>query len=187
LGVRGLLNVTEFTERPTREADKQPNAGREVVTLVTESIDALATDASGSYAAAVQMSKEVDELINLLSQFHTGSVHSIQLRRAMVAHLSWKAKLRGFLNGKGTWGHRVAFGHTACGFGKCYTEVGKVLFDDVSEIQQIERPHRQLHELIRRISELKERGDMQVAESEYERIGPISEKIVEIMQKISNR
>jgi methyl-accepting chemotaxis protein len=105
----------------------------------------------------------------------------------MAAHLGWKAKVRGFLDGKGLLDERVAFNHTECGFGKWYNQVGVVEFADMPEMRQIEQPHKALHELIHHIHDLKQRGDMQAAEREYERVGPLSEQIVELMRKIEQK
>jgi methyl-accepting chemotaxis protein len=105
----------------------------------------------------------------------------------MVAHLSWKTKLRGFLDGKGSLDERIAFDHTACGFGVWYENVGRKELSHISEINQIEKPHQELHQLIKRIVELKRQGDMEAAEREYQQVGPLSEKIVMLMQAIKNK
>jgi methyl-accepting chemotaxis protein len=130
------------------------------------------------------MSSEVEKLVALLGQFQTGNQHLAELQKAMVAHLGWKAKIRGFLDGKGTLDERVAFDPTQCGFGKWYHGVGKQEFSDIREMSLIEQPHNALHELIHRIHQLKQDGDLQGAEREYARVGPLSERIVEIMKKL---
>ncbi|MCG8487386.1 MAG: CZB domain-containing protein [Chromatiales bacterium] len=105
----------------------------------------------------------------------------------MVAHLGWKTKLRGFLDGKGVLDERATFDHTLCGFGKWYHTHGKHESSHISEINQIERPHKELHDLIKTIADLKRSGDMAGAEREYERIGPMSENIVNLMRAIKNK
>ncbi|MEW7973643.1 MAG: CZB domain-containing protein [Candidatus Thiodiazotropha endolucinida] len=68
----------------------------------------------------------------------------------MAAHLSWKTKLRGFLDGKGSLDEWTAFNHKACGFGVWYESVGRKELPHISEINQIEKPHRELHALTKR-------------------------------------
>jgi methyl-accepting chemotaxis protein len=184
---RSIDTITQMSSQIATAAEEQSAVAEDInrnVVDITHLADDTAKDSSDSYEASVQMSKEVDALVNLLGQFQTGNVHCTQLRRAMAAHLGWKAKVRGFLDGKGSLDQRVAFDHTACGFGKWYREVGLVEFSDVPEMQQIDKPHKELHDLIRLISDLKVRGDMQAAEREYEKVGPLSEQIVAIMKKI---
>ena len=184
---RAVETITQMSSQIATAAEEQSTVAEDInrnVVEITHLADETARDSSESYEASVKMSSEVDQLVNLLGQFQTGNVHCTQLRRAMAAHLGWKAKVRGFLDGKGSLDHKVAFDHTACGFGKWYREVGLREFSDVPEMQQIERPHKELHDLIRQIADLKERGDMQAAEREYEKVGPLSEQIVSIMKKI---
>ncbi len=186
--------ITQMSTQIATAAEEQSAVAEDInknVVEITHLADDTARDSSESYVASEQMSREVDELIKLLGQFHTDNQHATALQRAMAAHLGWKTKLRGFLDGKGSLDERVAFNHTACGFGKWYNEVGRVQFADITEMGLIDKPHKELHDLIRRIHELKQRGDMAAAEREYGRVGPLSEQIVELMrkieQKISNR
>ncbi|MCU7892374.1 MAG: CZB domain-containing protein [Candidatus Thiodiazotropha sp. (ex Ustalcina ferruginea)] len=94
---------------------------------------------------------------------------------------------RGFLDGKGSLDERVAFNHKACGFGKWYENVGRKELSHISEMSQIDKPHRELHELIKKIVDLKHRGEMPAAEKEYQRVGPMSEGIVRMMQTIQGK
>jgi methyl-accepting chemotaxis protein len=154
---------------------------------ITHVAEETAKDANESYENSVQMSKEVDQLNQLLAEFDTGDADYQKLQQAMVAHLSWKTKVRGFLDGKGSLDERVAFDHTACGFGKWYESVGVPQFSHISEIQAIEGPHRELHKLIERIVQLKQRGDLQAAEEAYHEVGPLSEKIVALIKAIQDK
>jgi methyl-accepting chemotaxis protein len=187
---QSIDTITQMSSQIATAAEEQSAVAEDInrnVVEITHLADDTAKDSSDSYEASIKMSKEVDELVNLLGQFQTGNVHSTQLQRAMAAHLGWKTKIRGFLDGKGSLDHKVAFDHTACGFGKWYREIGLVEFSDVPEMRQVEKPHKDLHDLIRQIAELKERGDIESAEREYEKVGPLSEQIVSIMQKIEQK
>ncbi len=187
---RAVDTITQMSSQIATAAEEQSAVAEDInrnVVEITHLADETSRDSSDSYTASEKMSHEVDQLISLLGQFQTGNVHATQLQQAMAAHLGWKTKIRGFLDGKGSLDERVAFNHTACGFGKWLNEVGRVQFANVPELNQIEKPHQALHELIRRISELKQRGDMQAAEREYERVGPLSEEIVALMRKLEEK
>jgi methyl-accepting chemotaxis protein len=186
--------ITQMSSQIATAAEEQSAVAEDInrnIVEITHLAEDTSKDSANGYTASVEMSREVDQLVALLGQFRTGNIHATQLQRAMAAHLGWKAKVRGFLDGKGSLDERVAFNHTECGFGKWYTQVGLVEFADMPEMRQIEQPHKALHELIRHIHELKQRGDVQAAEQEYERVGPLSEQIVELMrgieQKMANR
>jgi methyl-accepting chemotaxis protein len=187
---RAVDTITQMSSQIATAAEEQSAVAEDInrnIVEITHLADETSRDSSESYTASGKMSQEIDQLIGLLGQFQTGNVHATQLQRAMAAHLGWKTKIRGFLDGKGTLDERVAFDHKACGFGKWFNEVGLVQFADMPELKQIEKPHQELHELIRRIHELKQRGDMQVAEREYERVGPLSKEIVALMRKLEEK
>jgi methyl-accepting chemotaxis protein len=154
---------------------------------ITQIADATTKDSDRSYEASTVMSDEIDTLSRLLDKFSVGDVHAKHLQQAMLAHMSWKTKIRGFLDGKGVLDERVAFDHNQCGFGKWYEQHGRHELGHISEITQIDKPHQELHALIKKIAELKGRGDMAAAEREYERVGPMSEEIVALMGAIKNK
>jgi methyl-accepting chemotaxis protein len=187
---RAVDTITQMSSQIATAAEEQSAVAEDInrnIVEITHLADETSRDSSESYMASGKMSQEVDELIGLLGEFRTGNANATELQRAMAAHLGWKTKIRGFLDGKGMLDEKVAFNHAECGFGKWYTKVGLVEFADVPELKQIEKPHQALHDLIRRIHDLKQRGDMQAAEREYERVGPLSEEIVALMRKLEEK
>ncbi|MEW8397016.1 MAG: methyl-accepting chemotaxis protein [Candidatus Thiodiazotropha sp.] len=187
---RVVDTISQMSSQIATAAEEQSAVAEDInrsIVEITHVAEETTNNSVKSYEASEGMSREVDLLSGLLSEFNTSDAHCSQLQQAMAAHMSWKTKLRGFLDGKGTLDERVAFDHKACGFGVWYETVGRKELSHISEIKQIEQPHRELHELIKRISELKNMGDMEAAEREYQRVGPLSEKIVEMMRAIQNR
>ncbi len=187
---RVVDTISQMSSQIATAAEEQSSVAEDInqnIVEITHVAEGTAVNAIKSHEASEGMSREIDQLCHLLSGFKTGDVNSQQLQQAMAAHLSWKTKLRSFLDGNGSLDERVAFDHTACGFGKWYESVGRKQLAHISEVKDVERPHQELHALIKRISELKKQGDMQAAEREYQRIGPMSEEIVSLMQAIQNK
>ncbi len=187
---RVVETITHMSTQIATAAEEQSAVAEDINRSIVEIkhiADETSLDSEKTYEATQEMSSEIDQLSKLLEQFNVGDEHAKQLQQAMVAHLSWKTKLRGFLDGKGSLDERSAFDHTQCSFGKWYNQVGREQLAHISEISQMEKPHRELHELIRRVVELKRQGDMEAAEREYLRVGPLSEEIVKMMQVIRNK
>jgi methyl-accepting chemotaxis protein len=183
-------SISNMSSQIATAAEEQSAVAEDInksISEITHIADETSSDSDKSYEASAGMSQEIDVLNRLLDQFNVGNAHTKQLQQAMVAHLSWKAKIRGFLDGKGSLDERAAFDHTQCGFGKWYESVGRHELSHISELGQIEQPHKELHQLIKTIAELKQRGDMEGAEREYERIGPISEIIVQKMREAQSK
>jgi methyl-accepting chemotaxis protein len=187
---RAVDTITQMSSQIATAAEEQSAVAEDInrnIVEITHLADETSTDSSRSYQGSAAMSKEVDSLIEMLGQFKTRNTNAIQLQRAMAAHLCWKTKVRGFLDGKGTLNEQVAFNHSHCGFGKWYENVGKTQFGNLTEMRQIEKPHRELHELIKKIHDLKQRGELEAAEREYQRIGPMSEEIVSLMKLLQGK
>ncbi|MEJ2394981.1 MAG: methyl-accepting chemotaxis protein [Candidatus Thiodiazotropha sp.] len=131
---RAVDTITQMSSQIATAAEEQSAVAEDInrnIVEITHLADETSRDSSDSYTASERMSNEVDQLVSLLGQFQTGNVHATQLQQAMAAHLGWKTKIRGFLDGKGSLDERVAFDHTACGFGKWLNEVGRVQFANV--------------------------------------------------------
>jgi methyl-accepting chemotaxis protein len=187
---RAVDTITQMSSQIATAAEEQSAVAEDInrnIVEITHLADDTAADSSKSYQSSEAMSREVDSLIGLLGQFKTGNANAIQLQSAMAAHLSWKTKVRGFLDGKGTLNEQVAFNHAKCGFGKWYENVGIRQYGNMSELRQIDKPHRELHDLIKKIYDHKQQGDMQAAEREYERVGPLSEEIVGLMKSLQGK
>jgi methyl-accepting chemotaxis protein len=187
---RVIDNISQMSSQIATAAEEQSAVAEDInqnIVDISQVAERTSQDSLKSYEASEAMSREIDHLGGLLSEFKTGDSHATQLQQAMVAHLSWKTKLRGFLDGKGSLDERTAFNHKACGFGVWYEGEGREALSHISEMQQIEKPHRELHELIKRIVDLKKQGDMKAAEREYQRVAPLSEKIVAMMQVIKSK
>jgi methyl-accepting chemotaxis protein len=126
-----------------------------------------------------------EELLGVVGHFNLGKKQLlIDLERAKVAHLAWKVKLRGFLDGRAELTKAQAVSDHDCAFGKWYFGQGLEHFGHVHEMTEVRAPHAEMHSLIRRIVELKERGSMEQAEQEYSKVGPLSEHIVELIDII---
>ncbi|MBL3589520.1 MAG: CZB domain-containing protein [gamma proteobacterium endosymbiont of Lamellibrachia anaximandri] len=81
----------------------------------------------------------------------------------------------------------VAFSHHDCTFGKWYDSAGMKTFADVPEMVAIAAPHQELHETIKRIADYKRQGQTEMAEVEYKKVGPLFEKIVELISAFKRK
>lgn len=137
---------------------------------------------SGESEALVKLS---EELLAVVGRFNLGDKQLlIDLEQAKAAHLSWKVKLRGFLDGRAELTRAQAVSDHDCAFGKWYFGHGMENFGHVQEMKEVRTPHADMHALIRKIIELKEKGNLEAAEQEYSKVGPLSEHIVSLIDSI---
>ncbi len=179
--------ISQMSTQIATAAEEQSAVSEDInqsVVDISQLAEATARDSEESYEASGKMSNNVNKLMALLGGYITKQMHSRQLQSAMAAHLGWKGKIRGFLDGKGSLDEKVAFDHHQCGFGKWCEQTGFPQFSHIEEMGQVERPHAELHSLIKKIAELKTQGNIEMAEQEYLKVEPLSKEIVKIMQTI---
>jgi methyl-accepting chemotaxis protein len=138
------------------------------------------TDTSGELAALAM------ELHELISQFNIDDSHArtLDLSKAKSAHKAWKARLRSFLDGRESLTLNEAVSHKHCVLGKWYYSEGLEHYGNIQAMRDLEKPHEELHKLIREIIEQKDQGQLQKAEELYQKVGPISERILQLLDSV---
>jgi methyl-accepting chemotaxis protein len=104
-----------------------------------------------------------------------------------LKHSIWKAKLRDFLEGKQSLTKEKAASHKDCDLGKWLYSEGLKKYENIRDMQKLEKVHEDLHATVRNIISLKESGDSSAAEVEYKKIGPISDELVALLAAIGEK
>ncbi|MBA4501223.1 methyl-accepting chemotaxis protein [Marinobacterium marinum] len=128
----------------------------------------------------------VNNLLNEVSHFET-NVDGIDLSAAKSAHLSWKTRLRSFLDGESTLTEQEAVSHFDCAFGKWYYSDGKQKYGQMQEFSSIEGPHERLHALVKQAIQYRSAGELGQAEACYDQVAQISGEIVEKLTILEDR
>jgi methyl-accepting chemotaxis protein len=114
-------------------------------------------------------------------------IQTIDISEAMIYHLSWKIRLKEFLDGKANITEAQALSHKKCDLGKwLYADVMKKYSDD-PEIQDLEKVHTEFHETVNRILKMKYSGNVSIAEQEFIHMELLSEKIFSLLLSIRSR
>lgn len=185
---RVIDTIAQMSTQIATAAEEQSTVAEDInqnIIEIKSIADDTTHDSERNTRATEEMAGEIEGLGQLLAQFKVREDHRVEdLQKAMLGHLGWKKKLRGFLEGKETLDERTAFDHTQCAFGKWLGKLDRAEYSDLGELNQVEIPHRQLHETIKRVVELKRKGDLAEAEREFNSIAPLSEEVVAIMRSI---
>jgi methyl-accepting chemotaxis protein len=106
---------------------------------------------------------------------------------ARVMHIGWKATLREFLDGKESLTLEQAVSHKERALGKWLHSEGLIKYGDMPEMQEFEKVHIELHEIIKKVLQFKNSGDTLSAEKEYEKMDKISSKIFSLLVTIEKK
>ena len=165
-----IATAAEEQSQVTNEINRNVNAIASIAEQTTQD----AHESRNTSVGLADISQKIQQLVSRLG----GGTATLDLSSAKAAHLNWKTKLRSFLDGKSTLSKEQAVSHRHCDFGKWYYSDGLEKFGHLHALREVEKPHEQLHELIRMIIDLKQHGRTQEAEKAYQNVARISEEIV---------
>ncbi len=154
---QNLINISQISRQTTDEAE----------------------DARSASIALSDISMRLVEKTRSLG----GTAKGLDLSAAKAAHLNWKTRLRDFLDGKASLSMEEAVSHHDCKFGKWYFSEGLQKYSHIPAIVEVDKPHEQLHELIRVIIDYKNAGRMEEAEQAYRQVAEISREIVKLLDQ----
>ena len=112
---------------------------------------------------------------------------TLDLSGARSAHVAWKQHMRSYLDGRDALAWEQMVSHRECGLGRWYFHEGLHHYGHIPEMHELEQPHQALHELIGALVDHKEQGRHDLAELCYAEIGPISEKIIHLLNVIEGK
>lgn len=182
--------ISSMSVQIATAAEEQSSVADEISRSIQEISDIAEktkSDASSSSAVTVRLAGDVQDLLGLSKQISSHNLGVKELRSARAAHMTWKAKLRGFLDGNVELDKNSSFAHTDCVFGKWYHGKGLAEFSHIPEMQDINAPHKKLHELIKQIVTLEDKGEMSRAEDEYKKVGGLSDQIITLLSIIEEK
>ena len=106
---------------------------------------------------------------------------------ARTAHLSWRQRIRDFLDGAKSLTHEEAVSHRDCALGKWLYSRGLADYGHIDEMKVMETEHEKLHSVIREIIDLKHRGNDTQAETRYREIEALSGRIVALLKAVERK
>ena len=184
--VQSVTTISDMSRQIATAAEQQTQVAEEIdrnITNIASVADRTTHVTEESVQATNDIHKETGHLRELVGRLQTAA-KGVDLEVAKSAHLAWKAKLRDFLDGKGELTMAQAVSHHDCALGKWYYGEGLEKYGDMHEMREVEQPHAEMHALIKTIIQLRESGDYEQAEREFEKVHPLSKRIVGLLETI---
>ena len=178
------------------------NSGADQINKAIQQLDQTtqqtAASAENVASSSEDLSSQGDLLRDTIGFFHIdravgrqaiagGGDTDINFATIRFKHLQWKSRLRDFLDGKHALTDEQAVSHHDCDLGKWYYGEGLQRFGHIREMKELDGIHAELHNTVREIVTLMNTGDAEKAEEKFERIGPISGEIVELLNRIEKQ
>ena len=194
--LRGLLPEVERTAELVNEitaTSREQATGAEEINRTMQQLDRVV---QGNAAAAEELASTAEDLQgqsrtlqDTMDYFHMEDVGSAEIAGINFAvirfkHLQWKSRLRRYIDGEGQIDADEAVSDRDCSLGQWYFGPGMEQFGDLEAMRRIEAPHRRMHQLVREIMNLADRGDREAARSALEDLGPLSREIVDLLHTV---
>ncbi len=181
-----VARINDMNAQIATAAEEQSNVANEInrnITTISDIAKGTAEDARESRQTSVSLAGIAQKLNGLLKTIDVSQSKSLDLSAAKAAHLNWKTRLRSFLDGEATLTLEQAVSHRHCDFGKWYYSEGLKNFGHLRPMIEVEKPHEELHKLIKEIIQFKSNHENQKAENSYLKVASLSEKIVSHLNK----
>jgi len=196
--IQGSVNKVTSVASEIAEAAREQTRGIEQINTAISQLDnvnqgnaALVEQAAASSTA---LSEQAKGLTSVVSTFklnpQTASVAREQssfneaIAGARTAHLAWKGKIRGFLDGMIEMDEKEAISHHDCVLGKWLDSEGREKYRHLEAMGILDRVHEKLHRVIRDIIHSKNSGETDKVEQLYGEIDPISKEVLLQLDKI---
>ncbi|MCU7852918.1 MAG: CZB domain-containing protein [Candidatus Thiodiazotropha sp. (ex Monitilora ramsayi)] len=177
-----VMQIATATEEQSHVAEEM---NKNISNISTEA-SSTAQSGNDTLDATATIGTMVEELRSQASIFKVDDLH-LHLSQAKSAHLAWRGRLRAYLDGKGGLSAEQASDHHNCSLGKWYYSQGMAQFGHIPEMTELEKPHAELHGIIKNIIQLQESGQKASAEDEYAKVDPLSQRIVGLLEIIESK
>jgi methyl-accepting chemotaxis protein len=187
-----ISTIAKASNEQAEGIDNVSQAISEMDTTTQQNAGLVEEAAAGSQDLLQQSS----DLLGLVSEFkvdHTvlERVHKLQqsasaqeFDKMVQAHLAWKAKIRGFVDGMDIGvNYETATDHTACVLGKWYYGEGQA-YAQLPLMQELGKEHEEMHQGIKKVMDAKEIGDTEMVEAGLAQVDDKSEKVVAILHQL---
>lgn len=186
---RSISTITDMNTQIATAAAQQDSVAGDINRSVTAINDA-SVETSVLSRETVQITEDLGELASnlqsLIAQFKISGDDTIDFEMAKSAHLAWKARLRGFLDGRESLSHQEVVSHKDCVLGSWYYKSGITRYGHIAGMKEMERPHTKLHDTIREIVTLKTNGRNEEAEQLFATIEPLSIQIIGLLNQVED-
>jgi methyl-accepting chemotaxis protein len=112
---------------------------------------------------------------------------SVDFTMAKMRHQNWRLRLRSHLDGREKIDISEAVSPRDCALGKWLYSEGMVKYGSLAEMRKLESVHATMHGMVKRIIELDASGRKDDARQEFQKIGPLSEEIIELLTALEKQ
>ena len=104
-----------------------------------------------------------------------------------LKHVEWRTRLNELLEGKRSMTEEEAISHKACDLGKWLYSSGMKKYGEMSEMQELEKIHVELHSTVKNILSLKQSGNIPAEKEELHTLDKILRQMMFLLVDIEEK
>jgi methyl-accepting chemotaxis protein len=185
--VDAIATIVGMNTQIALAAEEQRQVAEEInrnVIRISDATRHTADNARATQNVVENLGRTASELRDVVGQFSTTGGHGLDFEAAKAAHLDWRARVRGFIDGKDVLPTPEATSHQQCKLGQWYYGQGLKQYGQLAPMKALEPIHVELHRVIRDIIDARDKGQMDKAEALYQNISGLSERIIEQLDRL---
>lgn len=186
--------VSEISQTSAEQAK-----GVEQVNIAISSIDQVTQQNSALVDETAQRTSEMSRLaeeVNTVIGNFTMDIHQIGFDTAMQtgnfifanarrAHRQWKGTVMAYVEGLNVdFNREVATDHTKCALGKWFYGPEGQQYANMSEMQNLDKYHAEVHATIKRILDAQDLHDFDTVKTEFHNLDVASDKVVDSLTRV---
>ncbi|QFY90781.1 CZB domain-containing protein [Magnetovirga frankeli] len=187
--IEAIATITGMNTQIALAAEEQRQVAEEINRKIINISDATrdtAENARATQDVVENLGRTASDLQAVVGQFSTTGGHGLDFEAAKAAHLDWRARVRGFIDGKDVLPMPEAASHQHCKLGQWYYGEGRKKYGHLRQMKDLEPTHAELHQVIREIIDAREQGQRDRVEELYAKIAPISERIIQHLDRLED-
>ncbi|HKJ83492.1 MAG TPA: methyl-accepting chemotaxis protein [Mariprofundaceae bacterium] len=179
-----MESISNEIAQVAQATSDQTEASNEIAENVSAASDMARTMHERSSDSLARIDQLVGSLWNSLTEYNQKKVSNMVIHLAKSDHMLWKKRLVDMILGRGTIELSEVTDHHNCRLGKWYDSEGQKEFGNNPVFDEIAAPHAEVHALARSAVEKFNCGDRDAAIADVEAIGPISDRIIELLDRL---
>ncbi|RDH88207.1 MAG: methyl-accepting chemotaxis protein [endosymbiont of Escarpia spicata] len=185
-----VSTISTMNTQIATAAEQQHSVADEIsknVVHISDSSHETADHARQTSSIISELGQRASGLQQTVSQFKISGEATIDFAAAKSAHLAWKARLQGFLDGQTSMSQNEAVSHHDCILGKWYYSEGLSNYGAIPEMRELEAPHTEMHALIKQIVQKKNAGSGAEAGELLSQVDPLSQRIISLLDIVERK
>jgi methyl-accepting chemotaxis protein len=180
--INGSIDQIARITTATAEATRQTNEALEDLSSLAENLQKLVRQFR--LRTGGQSGNGRPEARSRSSHVEDKVTQGVDFARVKMAHRSWRLRLHRFLDGSEDIDSKQLASHRDCELGKWIYADAMPNYGHLRDVQELEKKHKEMHDLVKEVVKLKHAGKVKEAEQQFSGVASGADAVVSLLGKV---